>query len=414
MKSFKIIKKGYYGNFFLLNFWGREIVRCYRSSTRERLFVFGKCVFTRWLPTRYLLKNILNNTSMQMDNLEKYMRLSSNVLLIVSSLSQRGGVESRLYQQASYLRDNGYQPIIITKDNQYDDLKQFPNIILDYKAPNFAYHVIELTRRLKPIFVEFQFQKIKYLYDIDINALKKITTVGACVHGILKSEYDKLSELDYRIYSCGNHVNKIKDAYHVPNFIKHTNDLWKYQKQAKALLISRITVDKLDTIKNFIQICENNHIRYQIAGTIDYEKTVIAQFISQLDDGVLLGEIDTNNYLAEHANEYLFVGGIGQVPIEAASFGIPALVVASGEESAYSTFLTAERLEFFIKWNFVIKFCPTESLGNTDEFFRDVACGKVERYSIASEINDILSIDKVMERYLDIVRSAVKIHKNNK
>ncbi|MBP3401122.1 MAG: hypothetical protein J6K70_05080, partial [Selenomonadales bacterium] len=74
----------------------------------------------------------------------------------------------------------------------------------------------------------------------------------------------------------------------------------------------------------------------------------------------------------------------------------------------YSTFLTADKMAFFIKWNFVINECPKEGLGNADDFFHDVARGEVSQYSLGDEINSMLSVDSVMKQHMDVIKNSRK------
>ena len=196
-----------------------------------------------------------------------------------------------------------------------------------------------------------------------------------------------------------------QDAHRIPNFIRTSSERWTYKKQSTALFISRISKVKLKTLENFIKICERNNIAYKIAGPIDHANVKVAKFVSRLKEGVLIGGIDTYDYLSKHGDDYLFVGGIGQVPIEAASFGIPALILSARSEE-YSTFLTADKIPFFITWNFVINDCPKEGLGNIDAFFRDVARDEVRQYSLGDEVSERLSVDAVMKQHMDIIKNS--------
>lgn len=405
-KLVSIIKKGYYGNVVTVMFREKEIVRFYRSQTGERIFLFGKKFWKRSIPERYLLKNGCNNASIQACGLDDIVRQSKKtVVFVIDSIEDLGGVETRLYHEACYMKSIGYEPIIVTKYDRSDKLREFYNILLDYKAPNFTYWLDHIVRKAKPVFVEFHFKGWKYLHDVNIANLKEKTIVGACIHGIYRVAHSLMRQFDYRVYSCANDTNRFEDAHHVPNFIRSTSQRWSYKKQSTALFISRIAEVKLKTLDNFIKICEQNNVAYKIAGPIDHANTKVAKFIARLKKDVLLGEIDTYQYLSEHGDDYLFVGGIGQVPIEAASFGIPALILSSRSEE-YSTFLTADKMAFFIKWNFVINECPKEGLGNADDFFYDVARGEVSQYSLGDEVNDLLSVTSVMKQHMDIIRNS--------
>ena len=403
---FSIIKKGYYENIVTVLSREKEIVRFYRSQTGERLFLFGKKVWKRSIPDRYLLKNGCNNASIQACGLDDIVGQSKKtVVFVIDSIEDLGGVETRLYHEACYMKSIGYEPIIVTKYDRNDWLREFCNILLDYKAPNFTYWLDHIVRKAKPAFVEFHFKGWRYLYDIDLPNMKEKTVVGTCVHGVYRVAHSLMNQFDYRVYSCANDTNKFEDAHHIPNFIRTTSKRWSYKKQSTALFISRISEVKLKTLENFIKICERNDIAYKIAGPIDPANVKVAKFVSRLKEGVLIGGIDTYDYLSKHGDDYLFVGGIGQVPIEAASFGIPALILSARSEE-YSTFLTADKIPFFITWNFVINDCPKEGLGNIDAFFRDVARGEVSQYSLGDEVSERLSVDAVMKQHMDIIKNS--------
>ena len=143
------------------------------------------------------------------------------------------------------------------------------------------------------------------------------------------------------------------------NGVPKTPAAWQYNRQQQALYISRIGKGNLPKMRQFIEFCRTHHLTFHIAGDGKDKKTVQKikeSLIRQYDfpESCFIGSIETMDFLALHAQEYLFAAGVGQVALECAAVGMPVLIL-----SEYSlddaTFVTPENYNFFRNRNFTIR-----------------------------------------------------------
>ena len=191
----------------------------------------------------------------------------------------------------------------------------------------------------------------KYFKNIDIVSLKKICRIGVTIHNYLNLPLEKFSHFDYKITSYDTNLKFI------PNGVFTQKRQWKYLSQKEALLISRFSKEKLPTIESFVDFCAENKINPYLAGPLsDSESRIIKENLVlkyNLNKSHFLGNINTIPFLRGNLHKYLFVGGVGQVVIEALSMGIPALV-CSHAGVHYSSFVNKNNFDKLHKNNFVI------------------------------------------------------------
>ncbi|KAA8996681.1 glycosyltransferase family 4 protein [Affinibrenneria salicis] len=365
---------GFFGKKYeykLLNINALSIIRHY-AHDEIRLFNFPI-----WHKNRNDNPRIILNEQKQLKNLALADSLSSSnierrILFVVDYLQETGGVESRITRLFYFLQENGYSPMIISTYNRYKQLLTFPNFSLDYKAPNATKLFMALIETIKPGVVEFQFKSTRFFHDIDLDKLLKVTRVGCCIHEQLKIDQKRLNKLNYRTASA--YRKGISNVTHILNWIEHLTPVWQYKKQSKALFISRIEPDKILTIINFISICHKNGWNFEIAGTYDKEKNreTVEKIVSlDVSKSAFIGHIDTIKHLKENVDKYLFISGVGQIPIEAASLGYPVLITPHFDNPDLSTFVTPQNITFLQHQNFVLREIPENYLsvlGNVNEF----------------------------------------------
>lgn len=335
------------------------------------------------------------------------------VLYVLDYLAEAGGVERRLALQFAWLERHGVQPVFVCEKHNYAPLAGVPTILIAMGAPNASETLLEIVKLTQVDVVEFQMKSPRFLHSIDLAALKAIARVGCMVHGIVDAEEDVLEQLDYRATST-THANDYAGFVTIPNVVDFpsTSSIPKFDPHAaKALYVGRIDAEKLPTLRNFVKLCERYGVAFEIAGPLSGQEEVVA-FMESIPRNRSLGTIDTRFFLEKHGNEYLFVAGVGQVPLEAAAVNLPALVAAHATDFGRSTFLTTANLRDLREWNCVIKDrkIPRDlAPGNAEEFFAAVSAARaadsdkaLDRFRVRSALEKQLSADAVWGRYLKL------------
>ena len=274
-------------------------------------------------------------------------------------MSSKGGIESRVLKYAEHLRKNNIEPYFLCQHNYFDSIKKkFTVYTLRFYDSNFQECLIELLKHGKFNVVEFQFYGgTGYFELLDIQKLKSMCRVGVTLHGGFAFPEEQLVKVDY----CCLMTKFL--AYDKPNKVFQLNGIdllptcWSFNGQRKALFVSRLDQEKLPTLRAFIDFCKEKNIDPEIAGPLSQQSALDIRKIIEQEYGhaaTFLGEIDCLPFLKEHSNDYLFVGGIGQVPLEALSLGFPTFVCSHyGKE--YSSFVTDKNFETLQTYNFVIR-----------------------------------------------------------
>ncbi|PWC14333.1 hypothetical protein B4923_05345 [Brenneria roseae subsp. americana] len=414
MKIFSKIKgSGFFGKkceYKLLNINVLSIIRHY-AHDEIRLFRFPI-----WQKNRNDNSRIILNEQKQLKNLALADSLSSSnikrrILFVVDYLQETGGVESRITRLFSFLQENGYSPMIISTCNRYKQLLTFPNFSLDYKAPNATKLFMALIETIKPDVVEFQFKSTRFFHDIDLDDLLKITRVGCCIHEQLKIDQERLNKLNYR--TASTYRKGISNVTHILNWIENITPVWQHKKQSKALFISRIEPDKILTIINFITICHENGWDFEIAGTYDKEKNreTVEKIVSLgVPKSAFIGHIDTIKYLKENVDNYLFISGVGQIPIEAVSLGYPVLITPHLDNPDFSTFVTPRNIVFLQQNNFVIREIPEDHLseiGNVSAFKNSLNKGeRLANFLPQNEMQKLCDQNIILGKYFALLNKS--------
>lgn len=365
-------------------------------------------------PKTNLLNIILRantiNTELDIKNRLKIpqKKNKTRILYVANSLSTIGGVENRLDKQCKYLSKAGYECLILTATPQEcPPLKAYPNLNLIFYAENFSSILIDFVTTEKIDYVEFQAKDIDYLNNIDFNKLNKICIPGLCIHNAIEFETINKNWFRYIIRATSPWATDyIKDVRHIPNWIEKIQPKWKFNNQNKALFISRIDKEKLPTLKSFINACKTIGCNFDIAGPIQYNKSKIQNILIN-EHSKYLGEINTINFLENKINHYLFIGGVGQVAIEAASYGIPALVCTHYDKYEYSRFVTKKNINDFIFSNFTIKHHPPkDNSGTIQNFIKNINESTLNIYDTTKELEENLSEDIIVKKYISILKNS--------
>lgn len=275
------------------------------------------------------------------------------ILFLTETFLQHGGVETRirLYAQAYWARGwNVYIEPTQYRNSTPDNFKLGKNGFI-----NTCWLVWwKFTRHIR--IIEWQSgssENIKF-YPFIMRLLG--VHLGIVFHGVVGKEIEsKITNFHYAL--CVSEVQKkrypaLAGCTVIPNALPRLKDsfnIWKWQKQTRALYISRLDKDKMPSILAFIRFCNTHHIPMDIAGT-----GYILQNLKEQYGGKnihFIGPIDTKTFLQNQQHKYLFVGGIGQVALEGITQGYPVLITPlTGEE--YCFFATNENLEKLQFYNF--------------------------------------------------------------
>lgn len=136
----------------------------------------------------------------------------------------------------------------------------------------------------------------------------------------------------------------LKACPYVNNALELDLSTWSFENQKKALLVSRLDRDKIPSVRAFVRFCIAQKMVFDVAGSgnaaVFLKQWATKQCaLAKLPAPLFRGSINTLAFLKEHKEEYLFIGGVGQVVLEALSLGYPALLAS----------LTGQRDCFFIK-----------------------------------------------------------------
>ncbi|EAB9443273.1 hypothetical protein CSU32_02575 [Salmonella enterica subsp. diarizonae] len=398
-------RKGYFGIKTQYEFFGFPLFSIIRESNHDLIKVFNKGIFRI---NRKENDALLDNVNKEESNLLLVRDMHTKdkkILYVITDLNNCGGVETRLAQQFSYVKERGWCPMILSMRNDFVKLHGYPNFYLNFKTCNAAELFLELVDKLNPDVIEFQFKPSNFFYDVDISSLMRKCIVGCCIHEEIKVEQSVLDKLDYRIASARR--KSVTNATYILNWTKATQFSWKYKKQRKAILVSRLSQDKLPGIINFIKICNQYKVDYHIAGAFDGANKIVSKLIKEgLNENVFIGYIDTIPFLEEHADEYLFVAGVGQAIMEAASLGYPALVTAFTKNYHHSSFITPDNIKYLRSDNFVIRDPPCFQ-SNVSAFFENVCSGIVsQQFNVAQNMYELCDINSVLPEYLAILKEA--------
>lgn len=331
------------------------------------------------------------------------------VLYVMDCLFTTGGVERRLELQFEWLLSRGIQPILVVGTQGYAPLESYPCLHLLQQAPNACRMLMEFVRLIKPIAVEFNVKSTDLLQVVDIEALRMLTRVGVMIHNTIKVDQGRLDALDYRV-SVRKHEMPYSNLTFIPNVVRFPDVMPVYRLDAgKALYIGRIDREKLPTVKNFVTICRRYGLEYEIAGPV-YKEEAVSEWIQGQPKDVMLGTLDTRAWLAEHGAEYAFIGGVGQVVLEAVAANLPCLVATHGNNALRSAFVTKGNLASLLEWNCVLRGCPEATVsGNVVEFFEARARSRedpqgLEQFRVRKELVTLRSEENIWEQYLEILR----------
>ncbi len=332
-----------------------------------------------------------------------------SILYVASNYVDFGGIETRIFQYANQLQALGWNVYILSENNVNKKLNEFVNFNLIFDGDNLDKCLNEIIDRYKIDVVEFQFKHPKILKNLDIARLKTKARVGCVIHNLGIKDINSINKFDYKImvsrYMYENYYIGIKDAVVIQNCINPDTNLpvWQYKNQETALMISRINMDKIKSIECFIKYCRKNGYDFKIAGEEPDGYNLKNELITKynLSEEHFIGPVKTVEYLSEHMNEILFVGGVGLVILEAAYLNYPCLVCSDYRSENYS-FVTNSNAELFD--NFTIRKESLVSQQKKKESYLDLS--RIEEYELRNYISQNRNLKTNVGKYIEVIRGG--------
>lgn len=279
-----------------------------------------------------------------------------NILLIAANYNKAGGIETRIIQYSKKLIAEGWNVYLLSEKNENEKLLQLTNFYLNFDADNVHECLKEIIDRYNIKILEFQFKKTKILKNLNLLQLKNEVKIGCVIHNLGVQDITAINSFDYKImvsrYMYENFYKGIENAAVIQNSIDTTENkqmrIWEYKNQKTALLISRISSDKIKSIECFIKYCQKYNIKFKIAGDEPNSGSLKVRLMKKfkLSAKSFIGQIDTLTYLSNHSDEILFVGGVGLVILESLYLGYPCLCCSDFNGQNYS-FITETNISLF-------------------------------------------------------------------
>lgn len=373
---------------------------------RKKVKIFG-IKFTyknpKWIKEAFEY-NLIKNKK----NLSFEIKTGRNILFITSYFVESGGIETRLLQYINQLQNNGWNVYLLSENNLNKNLQAFNNFYLNFDAKNVQECLEEIIDKYNIQCVEFQFKPSRVLKNFDIKRLKQKVRLGCCIHNIGVKDADKINQFDYSIMVSGqmyeHHYKNIKNPVIIKNGIDVSEfqniSKWQYNNQKTAILVSRIGVDKLESIECFIKYCKKNNISFVIAGEEQYKNILKSKLIKKykLNENIFIGQINTVEFLKQNMDKYLFVSGVGQVILEAGMLGYPVFVSSSYKNNCYS-FVTDDNFELFD--NFTIK--DYSPVNKKKKKVSKLNLNKIKSYNIVEKLTNERNIESCVRQYINTI-----------
>lgn len=307
-----------------------------------------------------------------------------------------------------YVDQHGFEPVILTTGSQeYKPLQRYANLRLNFYAKNFNELLLNLVKSEHIDFIEFQVKSVQYFNNIDFDSLRRVCRTGLHIHSKIDIGKIDLQWFDYVVRATSSWGDKqVGQIPQIPNWVESIKGGWSYQGQKKALFISRLDSEKFPTLLSFIGICRSIGCDFDIAGNISTRSNRVRHkiigLLSKLDNCNYLNEIDTETFLEENVNKYLFVGGVGQVAVEAMSYSVPVLVCTHLVDYTYSRFITKENFNRFVENNFIVninRWIPDDYQGTVDHFKQGIS-SNFKEFDVTAELKERLIEKVVLKDYM--------------
>lgn len=335
------------------------------------------------------------------------------ILYVVNRLEVMGGVEVRMAAYCRELTKHGFRVIIASEYNNFPELLCYDNVYLNFSASNIQQCLNQLVSKLDVHYLEFHFKTPEIIRNLNFEQFQP-AKIGCMIHNIVDASFLNRYNFDYMLVVSTLLKNKYQKLLPVltviPNAVKKEDISYRHPQNApfEAIIVSRISREKLPTLKAFIEFCQKNGIIPRIGGPqssqCKIEKRLMKQY--NLRDDNFFGLYDMND-LSANSGRFLFVGGVGQAALNAGVLGYPVFL-ASHLGLKYSLFLTAENLNIFASENFTVKrrniYPATHSLRR--QALNDIMTGNYKPYDLNKIILQHYEFDKVFAKYMQILKNC--------
>jgi len=328
-----------------------------------------------------------------------------SVLLCADTLLKNGGIEKRLLQYSCTWEAKGFRVLLAAREgNGTADIwftgNRFYN---DWLFSRFAcknrIQVVEWNAGGANIpwltFKKLQKQNIKF---------------GVIVHASNNQwHFDYLQQANYVFcshFAHGERVRSLRKYPVLPNAVLPQKPCWKFFHQHKAIIISRLAEDKRPSLEGFISLCTHWKIPFYIAGDFsDKEGSAIKRSLQKtllLNESVFLGKVDTVPFLYARWKDFLFVGGVGQVILEAGQLDYPCLLCSLlGAQESF--FVCKSNLSQVLNYN-CSPHTPAENKllkqnQNIEKCIKQICMGETTPYQLGNKINTTCNLDNNLRQY---------------
>lgn len=336
-------------------------------------------------------------------------------LFVLEGCETSGGIEKRVQQYAVVWRQLGYKVYYAAiRDNSLKGV----DLVLS-KNKKFNNLLLRLFCKHKNIFaLEWQAGGAK-IPPFDFRSLiRQNILVGVVIHAVREQwNLNYLSDVHY-VFCISKEMEKrvpmLKIFPVFPNAVFNRKAVWCFCNQKKAIFISRLSKDKLPSIESFIQLCISVNLQFDIAGG-GPESPQVEKFLMEkysLKQEYFIGEVETEKFLIKKWKEYLFVGGIGQVILEAGMLGYPCMVCSLvGLESSFfvtnDNFVDAYETNFSPKLSFYLRKLQSSS-NNLLKDYKRINKGNINPFNISEKIKKKANLPTILKRYEEFILNKIR------
>lgn len=360
-------------------------------------------------------KTYIDNNSI-IHQIPIYNRSKKTLLFVFPDvLHHTGGKETRMLSIFDALEKEGYRIVLIANHKSINQrlITKYQTHLLDFGnihsfsshyqiSDNITSEIIQIAIKEKATIIEFNLCGNPH-NNIDYQKIANILPVGFHYHERPK-EFSNIASY--------NIVNSPKNTINDPRFyvvLNSVNDkdirqIYQYKQQPKALLISRLSDDKIDVIIPAIEFFKEHHIEFDIAAPIDNNHKLVHKICKQFDlnEQQFIGKIDTIDFLKQNIHQYLFIAGVGQVVLEAGSLGYPILL---STKNGAAHFIEQQYFDHYCFYNLTK---PDTDLNlDAGKQLKEILHGKNHhQYCLMKPIRNSYSMSVVLEQYMDIIKNA--------
>jgi hypothetical protein len=346
-------------------------------------------------------------------------------ILFVCRLSKIGGIETRFTKILDIVQQN-FNVFILSPLDSYnytdiiklDDVfcyqtnfKRDPKTLVNFIRKIIALHNIDIMEFEYGHFWQLDYQELKisntklvgvFHHHLDFNH-------NLTINNHIKKEFHNFDAIIKIKENLGlpSHPN----THIIPNGVVEIKKYYQANNSKKCLIISRISKDKFKSITKFIEFAQQNNIKPILAG-FKQDKKIIDKLKTtyNLNDDNFIGYINTLEHLKENYNEYLFICGVAQVPIEAIAFGFPCLTTSEFEKVVKGhfglTFVKIQNWEKLYATNFGL--VENNDGKEAKEDLHKIINHDLADFDLAEKTRDYIDINKIYSNYINILQNLMK------